>query len=153
MKLDCLDFLGISENFTEEEIMVQKTAREFVSKEITPIIDECFSKGIFPVELIEKFSSLGFFGVNLPEKYGCAGMSHIAYGLICQELERLDSGIRSFVSVQGSLVMYPIFAYGSEEQKIHWLPKLAKGDAIGCFGLTEPNFGSNPSGISDVSIS
>ena len=147
MKLDCMDFLGISEYFSEEEIMVQKTAREFVSNEIMPIIDDCFSKGIFPVDLVEKFASLGFLGSNLPQKYGCAGMSHVAYGLICQELERADSGIRSFVSVQGSLVMYPIYAYGSEEQKKEWLPKMASGKKIGCFGLTEPNFGSNPGGM------
>ena len=147
MKLDCMDFLGISEYFSEEEIMVQKTAREFVSNEIMPIIDDCFSKGIFPMDLVEKFASLGFLGSNLPQKYGCAGMSHVAYGLICQELERADSGIRSFVSVQGSLVMYPIYAYGSEEQKKEWLPKMASGKKIGCFGLTEPNFGSNPGGM------
>ena len=147
MKLECLDFLGISKHFSEEEIMVQKTANEFVVKEIMPIIDGHFSKGTFPFELVEKFASLGFLGVNLPEKYGCSGMSNIAYGLICQELERADSGIRSFVSVQGSLVMYPIYAYGSEEQKKHWLPLMAKGEIIGCFGLTEPNFGSNPAGI------
>ena len=147
MKLECLDFLGISKHFSEEEIMVQKTANEFVVKEIMPIIDGHFSKGTFPFELVEKFASLGFLGVNLPEKYGCSGMSNIAYGLICQELERADSGIRSFVSVQGSLVMYPIYAYGSEKQKKHWLPLMAKGEIIGCFGLTEPNFGSNPAGI------
>ena len=147
MKLDCLDFLGISEYFTDEEIMVQKTAREFVSKEVMPIIDECFAKGVFPSNLIEKFGTLGFLGVNLSQDYGCSGMSNVAYGLICQELERADSGIRSFVSVQGSLVMYPIYAYGSENQKKYWLPKMAKGEKIGCFGLTEPNFGSNPSGM------
>ena len=147
MKLDCLDFLGISEHFSEEEIMVQKTANEFVVKEIMPIIDKHFSNGTFPFELVEKFASLGFLGVNLPVKYGCSGMSNVAYGLICQELERVDSGIRSFVSVQGSLVMYPIYAYGSEEQKKYWLPLMAKGEKIGCFGLTEPNFGSNPSGM------
>ena len=147
MKLNALDYLGISDYFSEEEIMVQNTARTFVEKEVMPIIEEFYKKGEFPEHLISKFAELGFFGVNIPEKYGCSGMSNIAYGLICQELERADSGIRSFASVQGSLVMYPIYAYGTEEQKLHWLPKLAKGETIGCFGLTEPNFGSNPSGM------
>ena len=147
MKLNALDYLGISEYFSEEELMVQNTARDFVENEIMPIIEEYYEKGEFPTQLIPKFAELGFFGVNIPEKYGCSGMSNIAYGLICQELERADSGIRSFASVQGSLVMYPIYAYGSEEQKMHWLPLLAKGEKIGCFGLTEPNFGSNPSGM------
>jgi glutaryl-CoA dehydrogenase len=147
MKFDCLDFLGISEYFTDEEIMVQKMANKFVINEVMPNIEEHYKAGTFPFELIEKFSKLGFLGCNLPEKYGCGGMSHIAYGLVCQELERADSGIRSFVSVQGSLVMYPIYAYGSEEQRNRCLPLLAKGEKIGCFGLTEPNFGSNPSGM------
>ncbi len=147
MKLDCLDFLGISEHFSEEEIMVQKMANKFVVNEVMPTIEEHYKNGTFPEELIGKFAELGFLGCNLPEEYGCSGMSNIAYGLICQELERADSGVRSFVSVHGSLVMYPIYAYGSEEQKKYWLPKLAKGEKIGCFGLTEPNFGSNPSGM------
>jgi len=147
MKLNALDYLGISEYFSEEELMVQNTARDFVENEIMPIIEGYYERGEFPAQLIPKFAELGFFGVNIPEKYGCSGMSNIAYGLICQELERADSGIRSFASVQGSLVMYPIYAYGSEEQKMHWLPLLAKGEKIGCFGLTEPNFGSNPSGM------
>tara|TARA_B100001758_G_scaffold247822_1_gene267527 strand:- start:1404 stop:2573 length:1170 start_codon:yes stop_codon:yes gene_type:complete len=147
MKLNALDYLGISEYFSEEELMVQNTARTFVEKEVMPIIEDYYEKGEFPKHLISQFAELGFFGVNIPEKYGCSGMSNIAYGLICQELERADSGIRSFASVQGSLVMYPIYAYGSEEQKKHWLPLLAKGEKIGCFGLTEPNFGSNPSGM------
>ena len=147
MKLDCLDFLGISEHFSEEELMVQKMAKKFVVNEVMPTIEENYKAGTFPTELIQKISDLGFLGCNLPEKYGCSGMSHIAYGLICQELERADSGIRSFVSVQGSLVMFPIYAYGTEEQKQFWLPKMAKGEKIGCFGLTEPNFGSDPSGM------
>ena len=147
MNLNCIDFLGISSHLTDEEIMVQKTARDFSEKEISPIIEEYYEKGEFPVHLISQFANLGFLGVNIPEKYGCGGMSNIAYGLICQELERVDSGIRSFASVQGSLVMYPIYAYGSESQKKEWLPKLADGSKIGCFGLTEPNFGSNPSGM------
>ena len=147
MKLDCLDYLNISKHFSEEEIMVQKMANKFVLNEVMPEIEENYKAGTFPDGLINKISELGFLGCNIPEKYGCGGMSHTAYGLICQELERADSGVRSFVSVQGSLVMYPIFAYGSEEQKQYWLPKMAKGEKIGCFGLTEPNFGSNPSGM------
>lgn len=142
-----LDYLGISQHFTEDEIMVQRTTREFVDKEIIPIIEEHFENATFPKHLIKKFGDMGFLGMNLPEKYECAGMSNVAYGLMCQELERGDSGVRSFVSVQGSLVMYPIFAYGSEDQRNHWLPKLAAGELIGCFGLTEPNFGSNPGGM------
>ena len=147
MNLDCLDFLGISSLLTDEEIMVQKTTKDFAQKEIAPIIEDCFEKSEFPEALIGQIGSLGLLGANLPDKYGCSGMSHVAYGLICQELERVDSGVRSFVSVQGSLVMYPIYAYGSEDQKNFWLPKMATGEKIGCFGLTEPNFGSNPSGM------
>ena len=147
MKLSCMDFLGINEHFSEEEIMVQNMAHEFVSKEVMPIIEENYKNGTFPKELIKKISKQGFLGCNLPTDYGCGGMSSTAYGLICQELERADSGVRSFVSVQGSLVMYPIYKYGSEEQRKKWLPGMAKGEKIGCFGLTEPNFGSNPSGM------
>ena len=147
MKLIGLDYLGISELFSDEELLVQKSCREFVDDQILPIIDEHFKHGTFPKDLINKFGELGFLGMNLPEKYGCAGLSNVAYGLLCQELERGDSGVRSFVSVQGSLVMYPIYAYGNEEQRMKWLPKLASGELIGCFGLTEPNFGSNPSGM------
>tara|TARA_Y100001968_G_scaffold196138_1_gene179963 strand:+ start:119 stop:1288 length:1170 start_codon:yes stop_codon:yes gene_type:complete len=147
MKLLGLDYLDISNHFSEDEMMVQHTTREFVDNEIIPIIEEHFENATFPNDLIGKFAEMGFFGMNLPEKYNCAGMSNIAYGLVCQELERGDSGIRSFVSVQGALVMYPIFAYGNEEQRKYWLPKLASGEKIGCFGLTEPNFGSNPGGM------
>ena len=147
MKLIGLDYLGISEFFSDEELLVQKSCREFVDNEVLPTIDEHFKNGTFPKDLIKKFGELGYLGMNLPEEYGCAGLSNIAYGLLCQELERGDSGVRSFVSVQGSLVMYPIYAYGNEEQRKKWLPKLASGELIGCFGLTEPNFGSNPSGM------
>ena len=147
MKLNCIDFLDISHHFSEDEIMVQHNTRKFVDNEIMPNIEEDFKKGVFDFSLIPKFGELGLLGMNLPEEYGCAGMSNIAYGILCQELERCDSGIRSFVSVQGSLVMYPIFAYGSEKQKKKWLPPLAKGELIGCFGLTEANHGSNPSGM------
>ena len=128
MKLLGLDYLDISNHFSEDEMMVQHTTREFVDNEIIPIIEEHFENATFPNDLIVKFAEMGFFGMNLPEKYNCAGMSNIAYGLVCQELERGDSGIRSFVSVQGALVMYPIFAYGNEEQRKYWLPKLASGE-------------------------
>ena len=147
MKLLGLDYLDISNQFSEDELMVQKTAREFVDNEVMPEIDHYFNEGKFPMHLVKNFGQLGLLGLNLPEKYGCAGMSHISYGLVCQELERCDSGIRSFVSVQGSLVMYPIYAYGNEEQRMKYLPKLATGEYIGCFGLTESDYGSNPGGM------
>ena len=147
MKLKGLDYLDISSNFSDDEIMIQHSVRNFVDNEVMPIIDEHFKNATFPNDLIPQFSDMNLLGVNLPEEYGCGGMSHVAYGLVCQELERGDSGVRSFVSVQGSLVMYPIYAYGSEEQRKKWLPKLASGDAIGCFGLTEPDYGSNPGGM------
>ena len=147
MKLKGLDYLDVSSNFSDDEIMIQHSVRDFVDKEVTPIIDEHFKNATFPNELIPQFADMNLLGVNLPEEYGCGGMSHVAYGLVCQELERCDSGIRSFVSVQGSLVMFPIYAYGNEEQRKKWLPKLAAGDAIGCFGLTEPDYGSNPGGM------
>ena len=144
MKLTSLDYLELSDHFSDEEIMVHLSAREFIQKEIQPDIEDYFEKGEFPIHLVRKFGDLGFLGINLPEKYGCADMSYLAYGLLNQELERCDSGIRSFISVQGSLVMYPIYTFGSEEQKSRWLPQLASGRAIGCFGLTEPDCGSNP---------
>ena len=147
MKLKGLDYLDVSSNFSDDEIMIQHSVRDFVDKEVTPIIDEHFKNATFPNELIPQFADMNLLGVNLPEEYGCGGMSHVAYGLVCQELERCDSGIRSFVSVQDSLVMFPIYAYGNEEQRKKWLPKLAAGDAIGCFGLTEPDYGSNPGGM------
>ena len=147
MKLKGLDYLDVSSNFSDDEIMIQHSVRDFIDKEVTPIIDEHFKNATFPNELIPQFADMNLLGVNLPEEYGCGGMSHVAYGLVCQELERCDSGIRSFVSVQGSLVMFPIYAYGNEDQRKKWLPKLAAGDAIGCFGLTEPDYGSNPGGM------
>ena len=147
MKLKGLDYLDVSSNFSDDEIMIQHSVRDFVDKEVSPVIDEHFKNATFPNELIPQFAEMNLLGVNLPEEYGCGGMSHVAYGLVCQELERCDSGIRSFVSVQGSLVMFPIYAYGNEEQRKKWLPKLAAGDAIGCFGLTEPDYGSNPGGM------
>lgn len=144
------DFYDMDSLLSSEEKMARGAVREFVDQEVLPIIDGHFENATYPHELTSKMADLGIFGANLPEKYGCAGMSNVAYGLIMQELERGDSGLRSAASVQGSLVMYPIFAYGSEAQKDHWLPKLASGKAIGCFGLTEPDFGSNPSGMKTV---
>ncbi len=141
------DFYDISSQLTEEELFVQKTANEFVTNEFKPVVNEHYHAGTFPMELIPKLGELGFLGSTLPEESGGAGVSSVAYGLIMHELERGDSGLRSFASVQGALVMYPIHAYGSDEQKSHWLSKLGTGEAVGCFGLTEPNFGSNPGGM------
>ena len=141
-----VDYLHIDSLFNEQELLVRQTARQFVEDRVIPIIRECFRDARFPKELIPELGQLGFLGANL-EGYGCAGMSNVEYGLVMQELERGDSGLRSFVSVQGALVMYPIHTYGSEEHKQRWLPKMAKGEAIGCFGLTEPGFGSNPAGM------
>jgi glutaryl-CoA dehydrogenase len=142
-----VDYYNIESLLTEEQRMVRDTVRSFVESEVLPIIEAHNQAMTFPRELIPKIGALGLLGATLPEKYGCAGMDNIAYGLIMQELERGDSAIRSFASVQGSLVMYPIFAFGSEEQRMKWLPKLASGEAVGCFGLTEPDFGSNPAGM------
>ena len=147
MKLIGPDFYNISDLLTEEELFIQKTAHDFVSNEFKPIINEHFEKGTFPSKIATKLGELGFMGSSLPEESGGAGVSNVAYGLILHELERGDSGLRSFASVQGSLVMYPIHAYGSEEQKEKWLPGLGAGELIGCFGLTESNFGSNPGGM------
>jgi glutaryl-CoA dehydrogenase len=144
-----LDYYCIDELYTAEERMARDTVREFVSAEIMPAIGRHFADGSFPHELIPRFGKLGLLGPSL-EGYGCPGMSATAYGLICQELERGDSGIRSFCSVQGSLVMYPIWAFGTEEQKQRYLPGMAAGKLVGCFGLTEPDFGSNPSGMRTV---
>ncbi|PYV26087.1 MAG: acyl-CoA dehydrogenase [Acidobacteria bacterium] len=141
-----VDYLEIDSLFSDEERLVRQTVREFVDKEVLPHIEEWNREGKFPRHLVPLMADLGFFGANL-EGYGCAGMSSVQYGLIMQELERGDSGLRSFVSVQGALVMYPIREYGSEEQKERWLPALQQGKAIGCFGLTEPDFGSNPAGM------
>jgi glutaryl-CoA dehydrogenase len=142
-----LDYMNLESEYSEDERMVRDAVRSWVSERFIPIVMEHYEAGTFPKEVIPELAELGVFGCNLPEKYGCANLNNVAYGLICQELERGDSGLRSLVSVQGSLVMYPIFAYGSEEQKDEWLPQLASGSAIGCFGLTEPDFGSNPGGM------
>ena len=147
MKLDGFDFLDLSCHLSENEIMVQQSTRKFVDKEIIPIIDEHFENGTFPDILTLKIADMGFFGMNLPKEFGCGGMNNIIYGLVCQEIERGDSGIRSFFSVQSSLVMYPIHAFGSDAQKKKLLPQLASGESIGCFGLTEPDYGSDPSGM------
>jgi glutaryl-CoA dehydrogenase len=141
-----VDYLLIDSLFSEQELLVRQTARQFVDERVLPLIRDCFREARFPKELIPEMGRLGFFGANL-EGYGCAGMNNVEYGLLMQEIERGDSGLRSFVSVQGALVMYPILTYGSEEQRSHWLPKLQSGEAIGCFGLTEPQFGSNPAGM------
>src|SRR5882724_197200 len=142
-----LDYYDLESLLSDDERMVRDTARKFVEDEYLPIVRDAFRRGIFPMQIVPRVAALGFLGSNLPEKYGCAGLNNVAYGLITQELERGDSGLRSFVSVQSSLVMYPIYAFGSEEQKTSWLPKLASGEAIGCFGLTEPDYGSNPGGM------
>ena len=145
------DYLDMDWLLSDEEKLVRQTARRFVSLEVQPLIREAFSEGKFPMELVQAFGKMGFLGTSL-EGYGCAGMSSVDYGLIMQELEHCDSGIRSFASVQGALVMYPIHTFGTEEQKQLWLPKLASGAAIGAFGLTEPDFGSNPSGMKTVAV-
>jgi glutaryl-CoA dehydrogenase len=142
-----VDFYDVDALLSEEERAVRDTVRQWVDDALMPVIGDCYIEGRFPKQLIPGMAELGLFGANLPEEYGCAGLNNVAYGLIMQELERGDSGIRSFASVQGALVMYPIYAFGSEEQKKHWLPKLAAGEEIGCFGLTEPDFGSNPGGM------
>lgn len=141
-----VDYLLIDSLFSEQELLVRQTARQFAEERVIPVIRDSWRDGKFPAHLIREMGDLGFLGANL-DGYGCAGMSNVEYGLIMQELERADSGLRSFVSVQGALVMYPILTYGTEEQKQRWLPKLQTGEAIGCFGLTEPNFGSNPAGM------
>lgn len=137
------DLYNVDHLLSEEERMVRDTVRQFVRDRVLPIIDEHFEAGTFPRELVPEIAELGLLGMHL-DGYGCAGLSAVCYGLACQELEAGDSGLRSFVSVQGSLAMFPIFAFGSEEQKQHWLPRMARGEAIGCFGLTEPDSGSDP---------
>ena len=147
MAFEGLDVLGISALLSEDEKLVISSVREFVEAEVNPIIAECYEEGRFPNQIIPKLGALGVFGANLPEEYGCAGMNNVSYGLVMQELEAGDSGVRSFASVQGALCMYPLYAFGSEKQKRRYLPEMAAGKVIGCFGLTEPNFGSNPLGM------
>ena len=146
MAFEGLDYYCIDEELNEEERLVRDNVRRFVDKSLIPVIAKHYQDGTFPTDLIPKFADLGLLGANL-DGYGCAGMGDVAYGLAMQELERGDSGIRSFCSVQGSLCMYPIHAYGSDAQKERWLPKMAAGEVVGCFGLTEPDFGSNPTGM------
>ena len=150
-RFDGLDFYNIDAQLTDEERMVRDTVREWVSDQVIPIIEEHCRNGTFPNELVPQMAEMGLLGVNI-EGYDCAGMSNVAYGLVCQELERGDSGIRSFASVQGSLCMYPIYKHGSEEQRLKYLPKMAAGEFIGCFGLTEPDFGSNPGGMLTTAV-
>ncbi len=142
-----VDYFNIDSLLSEEELMIRSTVREFVSEEVIPIIEEYNRESKFPQQLIPKMAEMGLFGPTLPVKYECTELNNVAYGLIMQELERGDSGVRSFASVQSALVMYPIFTFGSEQQKDKWLSPLAKGEKIGCFGLTEPDFGSNPGGM------
>lgn len=150
-RFEAIDFYNIDAQLSDEERMVRDVVREWVSDQVIPVIEEHCRNGTFPKELIPQMAEMGLLGVNL-EGYGCAGMSNVAYGLVCQELERGDSGIRSFASVQGSLVMYPIHAHGTEEQRQKYLPGLAAGELIGCFGLTEPDFGSNPGGMLTTAV-
>jgi glutaryl-CoA dehydrogenase len=142
-----VDYYEVDSLLSEEERMVRDTVREWVDDRLLPIIEHAYIERTFPREIVPELAELGVLGANLPEEYGCAGLNNVAYGLIMQELERGDSGIRSFASVQGALCMYPIYAFGSEEQKQKYLPKMAAGDVIGCFGLTEPDYGSNPAGM------
>ena len=145
-KYEAVDFYRIDDLLSDEERTIRDTVRAWVDERVVPIIEEHYQAGTFPFELAREMGEMGFLGANL-EGYGCPGLNNVSYGLICQELERGDSAIRSFCSVQGSLVMFPIHAYGTEEQKQKWLPRLASGEAIGCFGLTEPDYGSNPGGM------
>ena len=146
-KFTGIDYFDLDSMLSEEERMIRDTVRGWVDDNLMPIIEEAYIDRRLPKELIPQMAELGVYGANLPEEYGCAGLNNVAYGLIMQELERGDSGIRSFVSVQGALCMYPIYAFGTEEQKQTYLPKMAAGEVIGCFGLTEPDFGSNPGGM------
>ncbi|NNC63760.1 MAG: acyl-CoA dehydrogenase [Gammaproteobacteria bacterium] len=144
--LDKLDLLDVSSMLNEDEVLVRDTVARFVDEQVAPIISDCFATSRFPAELVPELAKLGLLGANI-EGHGCAGLNDVSYGLICQELERGDSGLRSFISVQTSLVMYPIMAYGSDAQQAKWLPELAQGEAIGCFGLTEPHGGSDPANM------
>ena len=146
IKFRGVDFIDFDTLLSDDERLVRDTARQFIEDNLVPIIEECNRAGRFPRELVKPMADLGFFGASL-DGYGCAGMSNVEYGLVTQELERGDSGVRSFVSVQSALVMYPIYTFGSDDQKNTWLPALQKGEKLGCFGLTEPDFGSNPGGM------
>src|ERR1700719_2845892 len=145
-KFQGVDFIQFDNLLSDGELLVRSSTRAFVEDNLIPIIEQCSRDGRFPRELVRPMGELGFYGATL-EGYGCAGVNNVEYGLLMQELERGDSGIRSFVSVQSALVMYPIYAFGSDQQKDTWLPKVATGEKLGCFGLTEPDFGSNPGGM------
>lgn len=146
-KFQGIDYFDVDSLLSEEERMIRDTVRQWVDDNLMPVIEEAYIERRFPRDLIPQMAEMGMFGANLPEKYGCAGLNNVAYGLIMQELERGDSGLRSFASVQGALCMYPIYAFGTEEQRTKYLPDMAAGEIIGCFGLTEPDFGSNPGGM------
>lgn len=151
-KFEGLDLYHIDSLLNSEEKLIRDSVREWVDGQVMPIIEQAYQNAQFPIHLVREMGELGMLGANLPAEYGCAGINNVAYGLIMQELERGDSGLRSFASVQGALVMYPIFSWGSENQKRRWLPSLASGEKIGCFGLTEPDFGSNPGGMKTQAI-
>jgi glutaryl-CoA dehydrogenase len=146
-RLNPFDLYDVRSMLSDEERMVQDTVARFVDEKVLPIIGDCFDQARFPKELVPEIANMGLLGATIPEEYGCAGMNGVSYGLICQELERGDSGLRSFASVQSSLCMYPIYAYGNEEQKKNYLPRMAAGEVIGCFGLTEPHGGSDPANM------
>ncbi len=146
MSASNVDYYGVEELYSAEELLIRDSVRQWVADEVAPIIADCYQEGRFPAELIQPMARLGLLGAHLPTRYDCAGVSSVAYGLVMQELERCDSGVRSFASVQGSLCMFPIYTYGSEEQRQRWLPPMARGEVIGCFGLTEPDGGSDPLG-------
>ena len=149
-KFEGVDFIQFDTLLSEDELLVRANTRDFIEDKLVPIIEQCNRDARFPRDLVRPMGHLGFYGATI-DGYGCAGMNNVEYGLLMQELERGDSGIRSFVSVQSALVMYPIYAFGSEEQKDLWLPKMATGEKLGCFGLTEPDFGSNPGGMCTAS--
>ncbi|UCC83596.1 MAG: acyl-CoA dehydrogenase family protein [Gemmatimonadota bacterium] len=151
-KFEGVDYYNVDSLLSEEERAVRDTVRDWVDENLLPLIARCYVERRFPSELVPQMAELGFFGANMPEKYGCAGLNNVAYGLIMQELERGDSGVRSFASVQASLVMYPILEFGSGEQRDYWLPKLAKAEAVGCYGLTEPDYGSDPGGLTTRAV-
>ncbi|MFM8568217.1 MAG: acyl-CoA dehydrogenase family protein, partial [Candidatus Kapaibacterium sp.] len=142
-----VDYYAIDDLLSDDEKLVRQTIRDFVDNEVMPVIEQAYQGSFVPMDLVAKMGELGVFGMTLPQEYGCAGMNNVCYGIAMQELERGDSGVRSFASVQSSLVMYPLYTYGSEEIRAKWLPRLATGQAIGCFGLTEPDHGSNPGGM------
>jgi glutaryl-CoA dehydrogenase len=151
-RFEGVDYYDIDSLLSEEERAVRDTVRDWADENLMPVINQCYMERRFPNELVPQMAELGVFGSNLPEKYGCAGLNNVAYGLIMQELERGDSGVRSFASVQSSLVMYPIFRFGNEDQRQYWLPRLARAEVIGCFGLTEPDYGSNPGGLTTRAV-